>query len=262
MSVLVINFPYRNGEFLMSKESLKKKTVLITGGSRGLGLEFTKQYLKKDYQVISASRNAENSDELQKLKTEYDERLEICQLDVSDEKSRDQAYHKISETFAKIDILINNAGIASGNEKFRYRFGELNQEDLLRSFLVNTIAPLMIVETFFPLLEKGVDPVIVNISSSSGCISKKKGNGSTGYGYSSSKAALNMVTKMLSNELREQQIIVVSFHPGWVKTTMLYTDKAPLEPSESISGMIKTVESLEIDSTGKFLDWKGNEMPW
>ncbi|MHA2244737.1 MAG: SDR family oxidoreductase [Candidatus Hodarchaeales archaeon] len=246
----------------MSKENLMKKTVLITGGSRGLGLEFTKQYLKKVYQVISVSRNAEDSDELQKLKTEYNGRLEICQLDVSDEESRDLAYHKISDKFAKIDVLINNAGIASGNEKFRYRFGELNQEDLCRSFLVNTIAPLMITQKFYPLLEKGGDPVIANISSISGCISEKKGNGGTGYGYSSSKAALNMVTKMLSNELREKKIIVVSFHPGWVKTTMLYTDKAPLEPPESISGMIKTIESLEIDSTGKFLDWKGKEMPW
>ena len=105
----------------MSKENLKRKTVLITGGSRGLGLEFTNQYLKKGYQVISASRNAENSNELQKLKTKYNERLEICQLDISDEESRDQAYRKILEKFAKIDILVNNAGIASGNEKFRYR---------------------------------------------------------------------------------------------------------------------------------------------
>ncbi|UCG02667.1 MAG: SDR family NAD(P)-dependent oxidoreductase, partial [Candidatus Heimdallarchaeota archaeon] len=190
----------------MSKENLESKIVLITGGSRGLGLEFTKQYLKKEYQVISASRNAENSEQLQKLKTEYNEKLEICQLDVSDEKSREQAYRKISEKFVKIDILINNAGIASGNEKYRNRFGELNQEDLLRSFLVNTIAPLMMVETFFQLLKKGVDPIIINISSSSGCISEKKRNGSTGYGYSSSKAALNMVTKMLSNELRDQKI--------------------------------------------------------
>jgi NAD(P)-dependent dehydrogenase (short-subunit alcohol dehydrogenase family) len=246
----------------MSKENFNRKNVLITGGSRGLGLEFTKQYLKKGYQVISASRNAENSDDLHKLKTEYNERLEIYQLDVSNEESRDQAYRMISENNEKIDLLINNAGIASGNEKFRCRFGELNQEDLGRSFIVNTIAPLMIAQKFFPLLEKGVNPVIVNISSSSGCITKKRGNGSTGYGYSSSKAALNMVTKMLSNELKAKKIIVVSFHPGWVKTTMLYTDKAPLEPPESISGMIKTIESLAIDSSGKFLDWKGKEMPW
>ncbi|NHJ40052.1 MAG: SDR family NAD(P)-dependent oxidoreductase, partial [Asgard group archaeon] len=103
------------------------KTVLITGGSRGLGLEFAKQYLKKGYQVIAASRNAINSTELQQLKTEYNNQLEIYQLDVSNEESRQKLYQEISKKIKKIDILINNAGIASGNEKFRYTFGELNQ---------------------------------------------------------------------------------------------------------------------------------------
>jgi NAD(P)-dependent dehydrogenase (short-subunit alcohol dehydrogenase family) len=186
----------------------------------------------------------------------------VHRLDVSDEESRHQLFLKISEKADKLDVLINNAGIASGNEKFRYRFGELNQEDLCRSFLVNTIAPLMMTEKFFPLLKKGDEPIVVNISSNSGCITNKKGNGSTGYGYSASKAALNMITKMLSNELKNHGIKVISFHPGWVKTTMLYTDKAPLEPFESISGMISAIQSINMKSSGTFLDWKGNEMPW
>ncbi|MFX0184257.1 MAG: SDR family oxidoreductase [Candidatus Hodarchaeota archaeon] len=236
--------------------------MLVTGGSRGLGLEFTRQYLENNFQVFSASRNPESSTELQQLKAKYETRLMVHRLDVSDEESRHQLFLEISEKVQKLDVLINNAGIASGNEKFRYRFGELNQEDLCRSFLVNSIAPLMMTEKFFPLLKKGDEPIVVNISSNSGCISKKIGNGSTGYGYSSSKAALNMITKMLSNELKGHGIKVVSFHPGWVKTTMLYTDKAPLEPSESISGMIQVIESLELESTGRFLDWKGNEIPW
>ncbi|MFX0124344.1 MAG: SDR family oxidoreductase [Candidatus Hodarchaeota archaeon] len=238
------------------------KNVLITGGSRGLGLEFTRQYLKNNFQVFSASRNPENSTELQQLKTKYETLLTIHHLDVSNDESRHQLFLKISEKVRKLDVLINNAGIASGNEKFRYRFGELNQEDLCRSFLVNTIAPLMMTEKFFPLLKNGEEPIVVNISSISGCISKKKSNGSTGYGYSASKAALNMITKMLSNELKDHGIKVVSFHPGWVKTTMLYTDKAPLEPFESISGIISVIESLEMKSTGKFFDWKGNIMLW
>lgn len=236
------------------------KTVLITGGSRGLGLEFTEQYLKKGLHVFAASRHAASSTDLQQLKTEYNDQLYIYQLDVSDEESRHHLYQKISKTIKKLDILINNAGIASGNEKFRYQFGELNQKDLCRSFLVNTVAPLMMTEKFFPLLEKGEKPVVVNITSDSGCISKKNYKGS--YGYSSSKAALNMITKILSIELKDYGIIVVSLHPGWVKTTMIYTKNAPLEPSESINGMIQVIGSLEMKDTGRFLDWKGNEIPW
>ncbi|MFW9917082.1 MAG: SDR family oxidoreductase [Candidatus Thorarchaeota archaeon] len=238
------------------------RTVLITGGSRGIGLEFAKQYLKKNYQVFAASRYPEKSAELQQLKAESDGLLTIYRLDVSNGESRHHFYQEISKQTGKLDILINNAGIASGNEKRRYQFGELSQEDLCRSLLVNAVAPLMIAEKFSPLLKNGTKPIIANISSNSGCITKKQGNGSTGYGYSSSKAALNMFTKMLSLELRDSGIIVVSLHPGWVRTTMLYCENAPLEPLESISGMIQVIDSLELNSTGLFLDWKGNELPW
>ena len=71
-----------------------------------------------------------------------------------------------------------------------------------------------------------------------------------------------MIIRMLSNGLKEHGIIAISFRPGWVKTTMLYTENAPLESIESINGMIKVIESLDISATGKFLDWKGNEIPW
>jgi NAD(P)-dependent dehydrogenase (short-subunit alcohol dehydrogenase family) len=238
------------------------KNVLITGGSRGIGLEFVNQYLMKGYQVFAASRHPEKSAELQALRAKFNDRLSIYQLDVSKEDSRHQLFQQLSEEIESLNILINNAGIASGNEKLRYRFGELNQEDLCRCLLVNSIAQLMMTEKFFPLLEKGIKPIVVNISSNSGSITRKRGGGDTGYGYSASKAALNMITKMLSHELRDSGIIVVSLHPGWVRTTMLYCESAPLEPSESIKGMIQVIEDLKIDDSGRFLDWKGNELPW
>jgi len=57
-------------------------------------------------------------------------------------------------------------------------------------------------------------------------------------------------------------VIIVSLHPGWVKTSMEYTENAPLMPNESISGMINVIESLKIEDTGNFYDWQGNEVPW
>ncbi len=246
----------------MNSKNNPKKNVLITGGTRGIGFEFTKQFLKKGFFVVTASRTPFTSPELQQLKDQYDNRLIIQNLDVSEEESRQKIFEKLIEKINHLDILINNAGIASGNEKFRYRFGELNQVDLCRSLLVNAVAPLLITEKFFPLLAKSTNPIVVNISSNSGSITKKRGNGSTGYGYSSSKAALNMFTKMLSFELKEDKIIVVSFHPGWVKTTMLYCENAPLEARDSVQGMISIIESLELKDSGKFLDWQGNELPW
>ncbi|MGD2159084.1 MAG: SDR family oxidoreductase [Anaerolineales bacterium] len=238
------------------------KNVLITGGSRGIGLEFARQYLMKGHHVFAASRHPEKSAELQELKVDFDERLSIYRLDVSKEESRHLLFQQLSKEAERLDILINNAGVASGNEKFRYRFGELNQEDLCRCLSVNSVAQLMMTEKFFSLLEKGKRPIVVNISSNSGSITRKRGGGDTGYGYSASKAALNMITKMLSHELMDSGIIVVSLHPGWVRTTMLYCENAPLEPVESINGMIRVIEALNMDDTGRFLDWKGNELPW
>jgi NAD(P)-dependent dehydrogenase (short-subunit alcohol dehydrogenase family) len=238
------------------------KNILITGGSRGIGLEYIRQYLRVGHRVFAASRSPEKSGELQELKAEFDGRLSVYRLDVSVEDSRQQLFRQLSDQVGSLDILINNAGIASGNEKRRYPFGDLDQHDLCRCLLVNSVAPLMMTQRFFPLLEKGTRPLVVNMSSSSGSIAQKRGGGDTGYGYSASKTALNMMTRMLSHELRDHGIIVVSFHPGWVRTTMLYCDNAPLAPAESVGGMIQVIESLEMKDSGRFLDWQGNKVPW
>ena len=184
----------------------------------------------------------------------------IHQLDVSDAESRHNFYQALLAQTAKLDILINSAGIIAGNEEYGYRFGDLRQEDIIRTLLVNSVAPLMMTEKVFPLLSKGTNSVVVNITSDNGSITRKNRGGK--YGYSASKAALNMITKILSNELMGSEIIVVALHPGWVKTPMTKNENAPLEPFESIGGMIQVIASLEMKDTGRFLDWKGNEIPW
>jgi NAD(P)-dependent dehydrogenase (short-subunit alcohol dehydrogenase family) len=238
------------------------KNILITGGSRGIGLEFTRRYLNKGNRVFAASRKPGKSNELKVLKNKFGDRLSIYPLDISVEDSRQRLFQQLSGEVDKLDLLINNAGIASGDEKRRFQFGELNQDDLCRCLLINSVAQLLMTEVFTPLLRNGRDPLVVNISSNSGSIAGKRAGGDTGYGYSASKAALNMMTKMLSHELRESGIIVVALHPGWVRTTMLYCENAPLEPTESIGGMMEVIDSLKMGSSGKFLDWQGNELPW
>ena len=141
-----------------------------------------------------------------------------------------------------------------------YAFGELQQDDLCRVLLVNSVAPLMMAEGVFPLLEKGSKPMVVNISSDNGSISMRNSGGK--YGYCTSKAALNMITKILSFDLREHGILVLSLHPGWVQTPMTRNEEAPLTPAESIEGMLQVIESLEMEDSGRFLDWQGNEIPW
>lgn len=236
------------------------KHCLVTGGSRGIGLEFTRQYLARGFQVYAASRNPCDSVELQQLQAQHNDRLVIMQLDVGDEGARHHCFQTLSTHTGKLDLLINSAGILSGNEEFCHPLGELRQDDICRTFLINSVAPLMMVEAALPLLRKGTQPVVANISSDNGSISRKSYGGK--YGYSASKAALNMITRILAVDLSAHGIIVVSLHPGWVKTTMTRNENAPLEPSDSISGMIQVLESLDVNDTGRFLDWTGKEIPW
>ena len=236
------------------------KHCLVTGGSRGIGLEFTRQYLARGFQIYTTSRIPWDSAELRQLQAQYSKRLVIIQLDVGDEGSRRDCSQTLATHTGKLDLLINSAGILSGNEEFCHPLGELKQDDICRTFLINSVAPLMMVEAVLPLLRQGAQPIVANISSDNGSISRKSHGGK--YGYSASKAALNMISRILAADLSAHGIIVVSLHPGWVRTTMTRNENPPLEPSESITGMIQVLDSLEIDDTGRFLDWTGREIPW
>ncbi len=237
------------------------KRILITGSNSGLGLEFTRQFLDSGDYVIASCRRPGAAIQLQELREKHSGRIIIPELDVSNEEERDKLYKHMISYMDKLDILINNAGVRFGGEKYSDSLESIHKEDFSKIFQINSVAPLMMAVRFLPMLKKADKPLIINISSDSGSITRKRRKGS-GYSYSSSKAALNMITKALSVELVSDKIIVVSMHPGWVKTSMEYTENAPLMPEESIKGMINVMDSLTIEDTGKFLDWQGNEVPW
>jgi len=237
------------------------KRILVTGSSRGLGLEFVKQLLDKGNQIIACNRNPLKYPDLLELKNKFEDKLVLIDLDVSSKDSIDNAFTMISKEVDGLDILINNAGIRFGGEKYCDELGKLHKEDFCNIFSVNTVAPVLIVEKFLPLIRNGRNPVIVNISSTSGSIGRRSRKGG-GYSYGASKAALNMITKSLSIDLEEDSITVISMHPGWVKTSMEYTENAPLTTYESIKGMNRIIEGLSVKDTGKFFDWEGNELPW
>jgi NAD(P)-dependent dehydrogenase (short-subunit alcohol dehydrogenase family) len=234
-------------------------TILITGANRGLGLEFAKQYLEKGDTVIATCRSPERADGLQELQSIYPDALTILQLDVTSEDGRNATFDMVENTHRSIDILINNAGIISGDGKSSSVLGRVFKEDFMKVIQVNTLAPLLMSEKFLPLLEKGSKPKIVSISSLNGSIAKRTVGGK--YSYATSKAALNMVMKILSNDLRQKGITTVALHPGWIKTDM-GGEEAPLEKEGPITEMIDLVDGISLSDSGKFLDREGNELPW
>jgi len=233
--------------------------VFITGTNRGLGLEFVKQYLKRGDQVLATYRNPSNIKHLHTILNSHEDLLSLIQLDVASYESCNHAYREVKSYFDSIDIFINNAGIASGGSATSYTLGGLHTEDIEKVFRINAIAPVLLVEKFLDLIERGNSPRIINITSGLSSITRK--NLVFRYSYCASKTALNMFSKLLSLELRDKGIIVIPLHPGHVKTD-LGGPYAPLVPKQSISGMIKVIDSLTLEDSGKFFDWQGQELPW
>ncbi|XP_030326605.1 C-factor-like isoform X2 [Strigops habroptila] len=149
-------------------------------------------------------------------------------------------------------------------------------EDMTRVYTTNTTGPLLMGQEFLPLLKKAAQgspgsalscsrAAIINMSSIAGSITDVFG---WEYGqvvsYRCSKAALNMLTKCQSLRYKEDGILCIALHPGWVQTDMgrLGAHKPPLTVDESVQGMLKVLSSLSEKDTGTFLSWEGKVIPW
>ena len=227
--------------------------VLITGANRGLGLAFVKKYLEKNVNVFCTTRDLLGSKELLDCKEKHPNNLEIFELDLLEEGTPG-----ILASFLKdrpIDILINNAGVGSSNQHFE----AVSSKPWLEVLKVNLIAPLMITQSIIDNVKKSLEKKIYFLSSQLGSIGDNASGGM--YIYRSSKTGLNQVVKSLSVDLKLLGITVVSLHPGWVKTDM-GGPNAPVTIDKSIEGMVNIIDTTDIKSTGKFLNYDGTELPW
>lgn len=233
-------------------------TLLITGASRGLGLEFVRQYAAEGWQVIAACREPAKATALKALAANHPA-IQLETLDVTDSTSITALAARL--TGQAIDVLINNAGIYSGTgikDDQSQSFGTLDSAAWLRVLQANTVAPLIVTQALMNNLRLGKDRKIVMISSMMGSINRAPGGA---YAYRSSKAALNMAMRNLAGELRAEGFSVVSFHPGWVKTDM-GGDGADISPETSVTGMRHLIAGLTADKSGAFLSYDGASLPW
>jgi NAD(P)-dependent dehydrogenase (short-subunit alcohol dehydrogenase family) len=232
------------------------RRILITGASRGLGLEFTRQWLAKGEEIFALARKPEGAAALTGLGRDYKERLRIAKCDVADDASVEQARRTVEKAWDRIDILVNNAGTYGQRDD---GLDALDFDEIRRVFEVNTLGPLRVTRAVLPLLEKGREPRAVHISSLMGSISDN-GSGES-YGYRMSKAALNMASRNLAHELKGTGILSVALHPGWVRTDMGGPD-GRLSVEEAIAKLIRTIDSLGPGHNGEFFDLEGKPAPW
>ncbi len=240
--------------------------VLITGANRGIGLEFTHQFLKEGWNVIATARESSQQTDLIELMKKYENKLKVIHLDVTNQESRQKLLESFTEEHDKLDILINNAGIVSGLEDYqnivdakKIRLGSLYKENMTKVFETNAIAPLLITELLMNHLKKSENGKVINISAKMGTFAHKEFGGY--YSYSASKTALNMFTKTLAADLKRYKITVIALYPDWVRTRM-GSEKARLSPDESVKKMIQTIMNVELTQTGQFLDLEGKKLAW
>ncbi len=222
-------------------------TVLITGANRGIGLELARQYSADGWQVIGTARRPDAADDLRDLD------VTVMQLDVTDQASVEQLAADLDGQ--SIDVLINNAGILPMVRSI----SEIDYDEFNRTIAVNTVGPIRVTRALLPNLRASEMKKIINTTSILGSISRKTSGGF--YGYSESKAALNMFTRSLAAELKPEGFICIVIHPGWVQTDM-GGPSAPVTPEKSASGIRNVIANLTAEGSGEFWTFEGQQLPW
>ncbi|MGH8184157.1 MAG: SDR family oxidoreductase [Rhodanobacteraceae bacterium] len=228
---------------------------LITGANRGLGLAFVTELLERGARVLACCRNPSEAKVLGALAAAHGERLAIHALDVGDPAAVDALPQAAAKYLQRIDLLINNAGVLVSGE----RFGNVMAESLAESFAVNASAPLLITQALAPLLALGNKPRVLCVTSQIGSIAQATSFRTISYAMS--KAALNMAVKRLAAELGPRGIVVLTAHPGWIKTEM-GGKSATLAPADSAHALLGLIENAMVQDAGKFLAYDGAELPW
>ena len=191
------------------------------------------------------------------------------EMDATDEASVHSAALHVASLNLPISLMVCCIGMLhSANSQPERRLMDVSADRLVESFMINAIAPTLILKAFFPLLVRSDSPVIANLSAKVGSISDNRLGG--WYSYRASKCALNMLTTTAALELarRNPKAVCVAIHPGTVATTLSlpFTARLPSgqtrEPAVAAKQIVGVLEHLSVADSGKFLAWNGDEIPW
>jgi NAD(P)-dependent dehydrogenase (short-subunit alcohol dehydrogenase family) len=222
----------------------------VTGAARGLGLEFVRQYAADGWRVLACARAPAPA--LEALVRQAGPAIAAHPLDVADHRAIDALAAALGGE--PIDVLLNVAGVlvATG-------FGKTDYALWARSMQVNVFAPMKMAEAFVEHVARSAQRKVVTLTSVLGSVG---GNAAGGmYDYRSTKAAVNAIMKSMSIDLARREIIAVPVHPGWVRTDM-GGPRAEIDAATSVTGMRRVIAELSMAQSGRFLDYRGAELPW
>lgn len=241
-----------------------KKIALVTGANKGIGLETVRQLAAQGVAVLLAARDRERGEQAANTLKQEGLDVQFLQLDVSDTASQDTAAKFIADNFGKLDILVNNAGIFQ-DAGVSASQGALEQ--WRATFETNVFSLVSLTQKLLPLVKNSEAGRIVNLTSILGSLAMHSnpkspiaGSASSGSAYNASKAAVNMFTVNLANELKDTPIKVNAAHPGWVKTDM-GGEHAPLDVTEGAKTSVTLALLSAEGPTGGYFHL-GQTLPW
>jgi NAD(P)-dependent dehydrogenase (short-subunit alcohol dehydrogenase family) len=197
---------------------LERRVALVSGGNRGIGLEVVRQLGKLGMIAVLGSRDPSKGATAARRLASAGVEAPVVALDVTDAGSIAAAVADVVERFGRIDVLVNNAGIAlDGSRSPVSSVLEVSAEVVARTLDANTLGPLRLIQAVVPAMRARGYGRIVNVSSGLGQISAMGGSWP---GYRMSKAALNALTRIVAAEVGSANIKVNAMSPGWVRTDM------------------------------------------
>ena len=228
---------------MASLASAAMTIALVTGSSRGIGLELCRQLAARGDTVIATCRSA--TPELRSLPVRVEEGV-----DVADEASVRELAGRLA--VPGVDLLVLNAGISNIDLIFN-----LDVAAVRRQIEVNALGALIVTAALLDRLHEGAK--IALISSRMGSIGGNEAGGM--YGYRMSKAAMNAAGRSLALDLKPRGIAVAVLHPGYVATDLNY-NSGDISPAESVAGLLARFDELTLATSGMFLDNQGAALPW
>ncbi|PLZ97504.1 cell-cell signaling protein [Fischerella thermalis CCMEE 5268] len=245
--------------------------ALIVGASQGVGLGFVKKLLQLQgiNKVYATYRQPESAVDLIALSDQYPEKLTCLAIDITDEAQISQGVQLLRAEIDKLHLVVNCVGVLhEGTLQPEKSLKQINSENLMRYFQVNSIGAVLLAKHLLPLFRHSDRSVFASISAKIGSIGDNQLGG--WYGYRASKAALNMLMRNVAIEYgrTSPKTIVVTLHPGTTDTRLSKPFQKNVPPEKlfsvelTVNQLLAVIDQLKIEDSGQFFSWDGSRLPW
>ena len=233
-------------------EKSRKKTALIVGASRGLGLALAADYIRRGWQVIVTIRQATGSAEFQALQASAGAALEVEQLEMTSSEQIAALGRRLKSR--EIDLLFVNAGVANGPGE---QVCDVSTEEFVRVMVTNALGPLRVIEQLVDCVVRGGSVAVM--SSGLGSVANNTNGGWEV--YRASKAALNTLMRSFAARHADDDRTYLVIAPGWVRTDMGGAD-ALLDVETSISGVVDAMTQRSGAGGVTYVNYQNQILPW